>query len=175
MMKKLLISLLAICAVSLGASAQKTELLASYGGYTQMDACNNHDSWHGVNNAWGAVTFGINFKVAPKFWVGPSYTFSSTSTKGGNPKCNFAYHGILLNGRYEYWRNSIVTLYGHLGIGAVVTHISPREYDAYNKGYFAMQISPVGAEVGINRDFSMFGELGFGAQGLLQVGFKLKL
>lgn len=174
-MKKLIIALVAVIAAATTASAQRTELLVSYGGYTQMDACDNHDGWHGVNNAWGAVNFGVNFKVAPKFWVGPSYTFSSTSTKGGEPKCNFAYHAILLNGRYEYYRNRIVTLYGHLGIGAVISHISPRHDDPYNKGYFAIQIAPVGAEVSLNRDFAMFGELGFGAQGLLQVGFKLKL
>ena len=33
-----------------------------------------------------------------------------------------------------------------------------------------MQISPVGAEVDLNRNFTIFGELGFGTQGLLQVG-----
>lgn len=51
----------------------------------------------------------------------------------------------------------------------------PRGGDAYNKGYFAYQISPLGADVQLSRSFTMFGELGFGAQGLLQVGLRLNL
>lgn len=44
-----------------------------------------------------------------------------------------------------------------------------------NKAYFAMQASPLGAEVNITRGLSMYGELGFGAQGLLQVGLRYNL
>lgn len=171
-MKKFLIALLAIVGIAATASAQKTELSLSYGGYTQMDATDMHDGGK-VNTAWGALNLGVNFKVAPKFWVGPSYTFSSTSFKH-HSDANAYYHVIMMNGRYEYWRNSIVTLYGHLGIGADITHISD-DGDAENKGYFAMQLSPVGAQVGISDMFTLFGEVGYGAQGLLQVGFRLNL
>ena len=44
-----------------------------------------------------------------------------------------------------------------------------------NKGYFAFQVSPVCAEAAIANKVSLFGELGFGAQGLLQVGFRFRL
>ena len=174
-MKKFLLAMLALVAFAVPAKAQKTELTVSYGGYTLMDACDYHDGWHGVNNAWGAVNFGINFKVAPKFWVGPSYTFSSATTKGGPEHSSVAYHVIMLNGRYEYYRNSLLKLYGHLGIGADISHMMPKHDDSYNKGYFAMQITPLGVDVDLSRDFALFGEVGFGAQGLIQVGFKLKL
>ncbi|MCM1111205.1 MAG: porin family protein [Clostridium sp.] len=171
-MKKLFFALIAIVGMTtMAAQAQKTELSLSYGGYTQMDACDMHDGGK-VNTAWGAVNVGVNFRVAPKLWIGPSYTFSSTSFKHSD--VNAYYHVIMLNGRYEYWRNSIVTLYGHLGIGADITHIS-YDGDAENKGYFAVQVSPLGAQVGISHAFTLFGELGFGAQGLLQVGFRLNL
>ena len=81
---------------------------------------------------------------------------------------------IYLNGRYDYWRNNIVTLYGHLGVGVDISHMT--YHDSYkNRGYFAVQASPLGAEVGISRVCSMFGELGFGAQGLLQVGMRFNL
>ncbi|MDE5634038.1 MAG: hypothetical protein K2I51_05180, partial [Muribaculaceae bacterium] len=104
----------------------------------------------------------------------PSYTFSSTTTKGEHHS-SIAYHAIMLNGRYHYYRNSIVTLYGHVGLGAEISHMMPRHDDAYNKTYFAYQFSPLGAQFNISRSVSMFGELGFGAQGLVQVGFRFGL
>jgi len=174
-MKKLLLAIVAVLALAVPANAQKTELTFSYGGYTLMDASDYHDGWGNVNTAWGAVNFGVNFKVAPKFWIGPSYTFSSTTTKGGKHHSSIAYHVIMMNGRYEYYRNSIVTLYGHFGLGVDISHMMPKDGDAYNHSYFAFQATPLGAEVGLSRDFSLFGEAGFGAQGLIQVGFKVKL
>lgn len=174
-MKKILLILAAVVGIAFGASAQKAEITVGYGGYTQMDAMDMHDGWGGVNTAWGGVTFGVNFKVAPRFMLGPSYTFSSTTTKGGSHHSNIAYHVIMLNGRYTYYRNSIVDVYAHVGIGADISHMQPRGGDAYNKGYFAFQISPVGAQVAIGRQFAMFGEVGFGAQGLVQVGMRIGL
>lgn len=173
-MKKLLLSLATIAALSApsAALAQKAEFQINYGGYTQMDATDMHDDWSGVNNAWGAVTAGLNFKVAPKFWIGPSYTFSSTTTKGGPHHSNIAYHVIMLNGRYEYYRNSIVKLYAHVGLGADISYMQPKNGDNYSKGYFAYQISPLGAQVDISRNAAIFGEIGYGAQGLAQVGFR---
>lgn len=168
-MKKILLALIAIFAVSTSSKAQDMNLSLSYGGYTLMDAANYHDSWKHVNNAWGALNVGFNVKVLPKFWIGPSYTFSSTTTKGAHHS-NIAYHAIMINGRYDYYRNSLLTMYGHLGVGAEISHMQPRDDDAYNKGYFAFQLSPVGVDVQLSRAFTMFGELGFGAQGLLQVG-----
>lgn len=174
-MKKILVSLLAIIATVVTASAQKTELSVSYGGYTQMDATDMHDGWHHVNTAWGAVNAGINFRVNPKIWIGPSYTFSSTTTKSGPDHSKIAYHAIMLNGRYHYYRNSIITLYAKVGLGVEISHMQPRHDDSYNKAYCAFQIVPVGATFDINRDWAMFAEAGFGAQGLVQIGFRLKL
>lgn len=174
-MKKFLLALAAVVAFAVSASAQKAELQLNYGGFTQMDATDMHDGWSGVNNAWGAVTAGLNFRVAPKFWIGPSYTFSSCSTKGGHDASHIAYHVIMLNARYEYWRNSIVKLYGHVGLGADISYMQPKHGDNFSKGYFAFQVSPLGAQVDLSRNVAIFGELGFGAQGLAQVGFRFGL
>ena len=76
-MKKFLFMLTVMIGIATGASAQKTDLSLSYGGYTQMDATDCHDGWHHVNNAWGALNVGVNFQVARNFYIGPSYTFSS--------------------------------------------------------------------------------------------------
>ena len=138
-----------------------------------MDATDMKDGWDHVNNAWGALNAGLNFRVARNLWIGPSYTFSSTTTKGPHHS-NIAYHAVMLNGRYHYYSNSIVSLYGKLGLGVEFSYMQPRGDDAYTKSYCAFQIVPLGAQVDINRQWAMFGELGFGAQGLVQVGFKLK-
>ncbi|MDO4319525.1 MAG: outer membrane beta-barrel protein [Bacteroidales bacterium] len=171
-MKKYLLSLVAILAMAFGASAQRAQFQIGYGGYTMMDACDMHDGG-AVNTAWGAVTAGVNFKVARNFTLGGTYTFSSSSYKHSD-NANIYYHVVMLNGRYDYYRNSIVTLYGHLGIGVDFSHMTWHD-NSKNKAYFAMQASPLGAEVGLSRVTSIFGELGFGAQGLLQVGFRFNL
>jgi len=171
-MKKVIFTLIAVIGIALGAGAQKAQLQLGYGGYTMMDACDMHNGG-AINTAWGALTAGVNFKVMPKLWLGASYTFSSASYKHWD-KANAYYHVIMLNGRYDYYRNNIVTLYGHLGLGVDITHISDGNY-MKNKAYFAMQASPLGAEVGITRNLLMFGELGFGAQGLLQVGVRMNI
>ena len=171
-MKKVLLTLSLIIALAFGASAQRAQLQIGYGGYTMMDCCDMHDGGS-VNTAWGALTAGVNFKVAKNFSVGASYTFSSSDYKHYDDS-NIYYHVIMLNGRYDYYRNRVVTLYGHVGIGVDISHMTAGDYSK-NKAYFAMQASPLGAEVGLSRVCSMFGELGFGAQGLLQVGVRFNL
>lgn len=171
-MKKTLLALIAVIGLAFGAHAQKPQLQIGYGGYTMMDCCDMHDGGK-VNTAWGALTAGVNFKVAKNFYVGGSYTFSSSSYKHTDD-ANIYYHVLMLNGRYDYYRNNIVTLYGHLGLGVDISHMTAFD-DSKNKAYFAVQASPLGAEVGLSKACSMFGELGFGAQGLLQVGVRLNL
>ncbi len=172
-MKRYLLIIAAVVAFFTTASAQRAELTASYGGYTQMDAMDCHDGGGDVNTAWGSLNLGANFNIAPNFWIGPSYTFSSTSRKHHSDN-KFYYHAIMLNGRYNYYRNSIVTVYGKVGIGSIITH-ETYDDESENKGYFAFQLTPVGAQVGLSNTVSIFGEAGFGAQGLIQVGFKIHL
>lgn len=99
-MKKFLLSAIAVVAATLfavPAQAQKVGVYATYGGYTQMDATDMHDDWDGVKTAWGAVNFGVDFKIGSRFRLGPSYTFSSTTTKGGKHASDIYYHVIMLN------------------------------------------------------------------------------
>ena len=177
MIKRILAASSLALAALIGATpshAQKAEITASYGAYTQMDAMDMKDGWKHVNTAWGALNVGANFKVAPKIWVGPSYTFSSTSTKGGAYSSSIAYHAVMANVRYHYYSNSIVSLYAKVGLGLEFSYMQPKEADNFTKTYAAFQIVPVGAQVDLNSNWAMFGELGFGAQGLFQFGFKYK-
>lgn len=171
-MKKFFLALLAVVGLAAGAQAQSPAIQIGYGGYTQMDACDMHDGGS-VNTAWGALTAGVYVPVAPKFQLGGTYTFSSSSYKHAD-HANIYYHVIMLNGRYDYYRNSIVKVYAHLGIGVDISHMTFGDYSK-NKAYFAVQATPLGAEASIARKCSLFGELGFGAQGLLQVGVRFNL
>ena len=174
MIKKLFAALVLAAATVVGASAQEGEVTLSYGAYTQMDATDMHDGWGGVNTAWGALNFGVNFRVNKNIWIGPSYTFSSTSTKGRDAS-HIAYHVIMMNGRFHYYRNSIVTLYAKLGLGVDISYMQPKwDRDNYTKAYCAFQVVPIGAQFDLNRDWAMFAEAGFGAQGIFQFGFKYK-
>lgn len=174
MIKKILVAVLAGIATVSAASAQSTEITASYGAYTQMDATNMHDGWDHVNTAWGALNLGLNFRVNNKIWLGPSYTFSSTTTEGPHHS-NIAYHAVMLNGRYHYYSNSIVKMYAKVGLGVEFSYMQPRDHDNYTKSYCAYQIVPLGVQVDLQRNWAMFAEAGFGAQGLFQFGFKLRL
>ena len=171
-MKKILLTMCALMGLAFGASAQKTYLQLGYGGYTQMDCMDMHDGG-AINNAWGAVTAGVGVKVLPSFSLGLTYTFSSASYKHVED-ANAYYHVVMLNGKYDYWSNSIVRLYAHGALGVDISHLSAGDWSE-NKAYCAFQISPLGAEVGLSRVATMFGEVGFGAQGLVQVGVKLNL
>ena len=125
-MKKFLLVMCAVIGLAFGASAQRAQLQIGYGGYTQMDASDMHD-YGAVNNAWGALTAGVNFKILPSFSLGLSYTFSSTSYKHIDD-ANAYYHVFMLNGKYDYWRNSIVRLYAHAGVGVDVTHMAAGDW-----------------------------------------------
>ena len=156
------------------ANAQKAEVTLSYGAYTQMDAMNMHDGWEGVNTAWGALNAGVNFKVADKIWIGPSYTFSSTTTEGGPKHSSIAYHAVMFNGRYHFYSNSIVSLYAKLGLGVEFSYMQPRHSYNNTTAYCAFQIVHIVAQVDLNLNFALFAEAGFGAQGLFQFGAKFK-
>lgn len=171
-MKKTLLALAAVASAAFAANAQ-TELSLSYGAYTQMDCMDMTDGAK-ANTAWGAVNAGVNFRVGNNFWLGPSYTFSSASFKHADG--NAYYHVIMLNGRYNYYRRGDLTMYAKAGIGVDITHRSFNDGDyTDNKAYCAFQLTPIGAAYSLSRQVDMFAELGFGAQGLLQVGFKFKL
>lgn len=170
-MKKFLLSLVALIGFGFAASAISPTVYAGYGGYTQMDATNMHNGVGPVKNAWGALNVGADFKVLPKLSVGPSYSFSSSQTKHND--FNVYYHVIMMNARYQYMNMGMFNMYAHVGVGADITHVGVKGVD--NKGYFAFQVSPICVSADIAKKVALFGELGFGAQGLLNIGVRVGL
>ena len=171
-MKKIVTVIIVVLSVLCGTNTAKAvDLSFSYGGFTAMDAMSYYqDDWGGVNTSWGAVTASIYFPVVKKFSLGASYTFSSATTKGGKDASHLYYHTILFNGKYDYYRTGKLVLYGHLGLGVEITNFNPRFSDDYTKAYFGWQVSPLGVKGQLTNTFSLFAELGFGCQGLIQAG-----
>lgn len=166
--------ILLVAAIAVGcataANAQKADLRIGYGGYTQMDGGNYAEAK--TKTAWGALTAEVDFKVAPKFRLGPSYTFSSAGYKHFDGTAY--YHVILLNTRYEYFRNNIVKLSGHLGLGVIITHNSSGDYSE-TEGHFGFHVSPLSAEFALTRGLDFFTEIGYGAMGVIQAGVRISL
>lgn len=176
-MKKLMIAVAALFAAAVPmksfAADNLVDVTVGYGGYTAMDAISNyHDDWHSVNTAWGSVNATVWFNAMPKLAFGPSYSISSATTDGGKNHSTLLYNTILGNVKYEFFKNSIVKLYAHAGAGVEITRFKPKNFDSYNKSYFAFQVSPIGAIVDLTPNFGLFGEAGFGSQGLVQAGVK---
>lgn len=173
-MKKYIVALLAVLGMAGVASAQRFEFQGGYGGYTQMDATNMADNMN-VNTAWGAATAGVNFRVNSSMRIGASYTFSTANYKDNAPGTVY-YNVVLFSTMYDYYRAGGLNLYSHAAVGMDFSHMtSTNPHWSYNNSYFAYQVSPIGAEYYIGSGCKLFGELGFGAQGLLQIGVRVGL
>ncbi|MDE7389027.1 MAG: hypothetical protein K2M97_07250, partial [Muribaculaceae bacterium] len=144
-MKKLLVALaLALGCASASLSAQ--EITVSYGAYTQMDAINCHKGMDNVHAAWGSINLGLYIPVAKGVAIGPSYSYSSANSRNftrdiempwgeeiqGTFHNSVGYHTIMLNAKVDYFQNSIVKLYAHAGVGAVISHMMPTFGDGWN-------------------------------------------
>ena len=177
-MKRVLLTFFVVLGAFTASYARGFQIQAGYGGYTQMDATDMSDGCK-TKNAWGAITGGFTYRVIPKLRIGATYTFSSATLKEGHSG-NVYYHAVLANGFYDFYRRGDLKLYSHVGLGFDISHIEggkPGHSDHYsvNQTYFAYQLSPLGAEYNIGSGCNLFGELGFGAQGLLQVGVRVNL
>ncbi|MBO4956110.1 MAG: outer membrane beta-barrel protein [Muribaculaceae bacterium] len=155
--------------------ARTTEISASYGIAPAMRSLGAyHHPWHTLDN-WGAVNVTFDHSFAPNLWVGLSYTLSSSSSDTAYEQRygKITYHGLMTNVRYHWCNRGPVSLYSHAGVGVLVEYFSPSWEDSYNRTTFAFQVSPLGIEFNILPGMGLFGEVGYGVQGIAKVGFRL--
>lgn len=79
----------------------------------------------------------------------------------------------MTNVRYHWCNRGPVSLYSHAGVGVLVEYFSPSWEESYNRTTFAFQVSPLGIEFNILPGMGLFGEVGYGVQGIAKVGFRL--
>ena len=125
-----------------------------------MDATDCHDGWHHINNAWGALNVGVNFNVARNFYLEAKlHILIMHHQRRPRPflnriSCHNAQRPLQLLAQPH--RHTLRPLRNR----AVISHMMPKYHDSYNQTYFAYQFSPLGAQVGISRSATIFGELG---------------
>lgn len=174
-MKKLLLSLALVAATLTPAAARDTEVSVGYGAMPAMTSLPvYHNHWHDLDN-WGAMNFTIDHKFAPNLWMGLSYTYSSADSDHAydGRYGKVTWHGLMANLRYEWLHQGPVTLYSHVGIGALVEYYSPSWEDSYNRTNMAFQVSPVGLQADLLRNTGLFVEAGYGVQGIIKAGVRI--
>lgn len=174
-MKKIFIIVVTVVIGIMSASARDTEISASYGAMPAMKSLGvYHNDWNGLDY-WGAVNFTIDHKFAPCLWIGLGYTYSSADSDNAvDGRYGKVYwHGLMANVRYEWYHRSLLTLYSHVGVGALVEYYSPSWEDSYNRTNMAFQVSPVGVQIDFLPQAGMFAEAGYGVQGIIKVGLRI--
>lgn len=167
--------LLAAIMAPVGLSARNTEVSVSYGVAPAMRSLGAyHHGWHALDN-WGAVNATFDHSFAPNLWAGLSYTYSSSQSDQAwdNRYGKIVYHGLMANVRYHWWNRGPVSLYSHVGLGVLVQYFTPSWEDSYNRTSMAFQVSPVGLEFNPLPSLGLFGEVGYGTQGIAKVGIRL--
>lgn len=154
-----------------------TEVSVSYGALPAMSQIPYyHDRWDGLGQTWGTVNFTIDHRFTPALWLGMSYTYSSDSSKQLNPhgkSGDIAWHGLMVNARYEWMQRGALTLYSHAGVGVLISYYSPDNRDSWNRTGCAFQINPIGVQWDFAHAAGVFAEAGYGVQGIAKVGVRV--
>lgn len=174
-MKKFILSIMLAITATATLSARDTEVSVSYGAMPAMQSLGvYHNHWHNLDN-WGAINATIDHKFAHGLWIGLSYTFSSadSDTAYDGRYGEVIWHGLMANVRYEWYNRGAVTLYSHIGIGALVEYYDPSWEDSYNRTNMAFQVSPIGLQADLCRNIGVFAEAGYGVQGIIKAGMRI--
>lgn len=155
--------------------ARDTEISVSYGTMSAMQTLGiYHNHWNNLNH-WGTVNATVDHKFANGLWIGLNYTYASaeSDTAYDSRYGNVTWHGLLVNIRYEWYNHGSVTLYSHVGIGALVEYYDPSWEDSYNQTNMAFQVSPIGLQADLSHHVGLFAETGYGVQGIIKVGVRI--
>ncbi len=172
----------ALMMVSANAQELKNELSVSWGEATNIEL--SELLLLGITDAvlgedpnphyTGAFTLQYFRNVSPKLWVGGNFTYehswARTKNAQGQSELDHSFHYFTLMPAVKYkWVNtSVVGLYSKLGVGITYGHLSS-DGDSNDGVVFNYQVTPIGFEIG-NTRVRAFSELGWGAQGIIQVG-----
>lgn len=174
-MKKILFIIMCAMLGVASATARDTEVSVSYGAMPAMKSLGvYHNHWNDMD-CWGAVNATIDHRFAPGLWIGLNYTYSSadsdTALDGRYGKVTW--HGLMVNVRYHWLSRGPLTLYSHVGIGALVEYYSPSWEDSYNRTNMAFQVSPLGLQIDFLPNAGVFAEAGYGVQGIIKAGLRI--
>lgn len=184
-MKKILVAIAAML-ITFGASAQnyKTEISVSYGALSNSQILSAVIFAAGVENPEyvlqdakfiGPISADLYFRTNKYFSFGLSGVYQHTTAKAGVPNGaaeNFEcrYYTLMPGMKLHWLRTNGFNMYSKLAVGATLASM----VDANDSGWFVnFQVSPIGLEFG--RNFCVFAEAGFGEQGIVLGGIRIKL
>ena len=124
--------------------------------------------------AKGAYSLSYRFFPNPRLGVGVTGIYQRIDVNYKNPtaKSTFNTIAILANGQYNYLMKSKFDLYSRVGVGICNFNQSGGVGNSSDNA-FAFQVTAIGIRGG--GTFSSFVEAGFGYEGILHVGFCLRL
>lgn len=188
-MKKLFIVIL-FCGVAKFTNAQQFEIYGSYGlGSAQELVDGLSDFGTSLVTAgqinrdtklkYGPAIIGLNYYATHRLSVGALYsrTSSRSDIKIDNNTQQYSknsYNVVMARSDYR-WINHTIQLYSGIAAGAAFSKAEPNEnsYKTEKETYFAYQVNAIGIRAG--RKLGAFAELGFGYNGILNLGVSLKL
>lgn len=173
-----LFSFIVMLAASQIVRAQDTRISLSYGVPTAMRNINVYHDVDGLHgNPWGAVNLSVDHQFYDRLWFGLSYTLSTAPSRGNGHtgrSSSIVWHGLMAGVNYEWGHYGALTLYSHASAGVIVCYYSPSWQDSYNRTRGAFQLSPIAMDYAVTPSVSLFAEAGYGIQGALQVGARVR-
>lgn len=181
-MKKILVAIAAML-ITFGASAQnyKTEISVSYGALSNSQILSAVIFAAEAENAGmelekakfiGPISADLYFRTSKYFSFGLSGVYQHTTAKysvpnGDNFECR--YFSLMPGMKLHWLRTNGFNMYSKLAVGPTFAS----NIDGERAWLLNFQVSPVGLEFG--RRFCVFAEAGFGEQGIVLGGIRLKL
>lgn len=191
-MKKLL--LIALLAVSFNGFAQadnkgKKDIYVGYGIVTAQDIIGATTS--GLVGAlvpggydkikvsgMGAAFLGLDYYLSDKVAVGlqanySSFTAEYVQSSGDNPTAKLNFFTPMARMKVNWKNERSLQVYSSVAAGASFSKGKSHANTTSRSNNFAFHISPIGVRLG--NTVAVFGEAGFGYQGLLSAGLSVKL
>ena len=196
-MKKMILALVAVCGLLASPAAQAqtinqvapNELSFSYGvsviGAVTTSLINtlgvvgqiSDGDYIAVRSggSHGILNLGYHYHTSKVFGIGANFSFNRMSVKLEDETGKldaFAVNcfSLMADAKLNWFRREVFGMYSRAGLGVMCLNTNLVETASHNFWLPALQLSPIGMEVG--RSFCGFMELGFGMQGIAQFGVR---
>jgi opacity protein-like surface antigen len=127
-----------------------------------------------TTESWGTLNLGYNYNFENRLSLGISGSYERVKTTYFNPtrETHWTVISLMANAKYYFRNDPNFQLYSGLGLGVVIVSTSDFPYETNDVRMGAFQIRGIGCRYG--KDVAVFGEAGFGVEGVVKVGFSAR-
>lgn len=181
------VTLFAALLFAVPARGESSEIMVGYGWYSSNKLTKSYSELldgtfvKGVDgHTTGSMYLTWRFKLLPKVTLGATVGYEKVSydyAKGIDARNNF--YTVAADIKFNYMKvpSGILTLYWDASIGASFLRqnatMAEMGDECFKKTRVAYHVSPLGLMVGLP-NFGVFGEVGYGYKGILQLGAYVK-